>query len=402
MGVLTSSISTQWNQFNWNQADWAGISKTPEPIGEVLNAYERSLTLTLNGLAQAQFRISQTNPMATEITSRDAAVLLKVYQDATLRFVGECTSVEEVGEGDEQTLQANFADPSWRLGHRLCRKANDTGQLTAAQPFVSWSATPAGEVIRQLVDNANRELLDISPGIADTGIRMGTVDTIADVTVGTEPFWNYKPVAEALTEMQAANPTGFPGAFDFQFSPVEPVSDGTGLQITALDVRTRIGTDRPEVVFEYGDGNRAVRSYRLVRNRQNLLNRAYVLGADPTNDAETVKGFNGTSQQTHGLHEGLVPIDVGNPDLRQAWADINATVRGEAQWRFEFSPSGTGPRFGANPPSDGDYELGDTVRVRVKIAGTERIDATNLRVYGITLTIDDEGKETITPNLSPE
>lgn len=396
-GVLTQTINTTWNQFNWNQADWAGISKTPYPIGEIRNAHERQLSLGLNGLGQASFQIQQSNPMAYEITSRDADVILKVYEGSVLRFVGDCTNVQEVGtESGETTLQANFADPMWRLGHRLCRKGG-----IAAQPNVSWTNVAPGQVITEIIDNANREILDFPPGTGDTGIRMGTVDSLPAVSVGSEPPWNYKPIAEAITEMQAANPTGFPGAFDFQLSPVEPTSDSIGLKIASLDIRTRIGTNRPDVVFEYGGGSRTVRSYDFTRNRQDMLNRVFVLGADPGDDTLTVKAYNDTSQETHGLFEGLAPLDVGDATLRQQWAEINARVRGEARWTVDFVPSATAPRFGANPTTDGDYELGDTVRLRIKTAGTERLDA-NLRVYGINVTIDDQGKETVTPKLSPE
>jgi hypothetical protein len=356
----------------------------------------------LNGLGQASFTLSQNNPMAFEITDRDGDVLVKIYEDTTLRFVGECVSVEEVGDGNKQTVACTFADPFSRLSKRLCRKPNTTtGRMTAAQPYVQWTATEAGQVITDLVDSANLEILEASPLTGDTGIRMGTVDTLPAVTVGTDPEWNYKPIAEAIVEMQAANPQGLPGAFDFQIVPVEPTSDNFGLHIADLNIESRVGADRPNVVFEYGGGNHSVRSYRFVRARQDLLNRAFVAGADPSDDSQTVVGYNTTSQEALGLYEAMVPIDVGDATLRQQWADANVTLRGQAKWTLEFEPSALAPSFGMNPTTDGDYGLGDTVRARIRVAGEDRLDG-NLRVYGIDLTIDDEGKETLVPQLVRE
>jgi hypothetical protein len=155
------------------------------------------------------------------------------------------------------------------------------------------------------------------------------------------------------------------------------------------------------VVFEYGGGNHSIRSYRFVRARQELLNRAFVMGEDPSDNSQTVEGVNTASQAELGLYEGVTPIDVGNADLRQQWADANVTLRGQAKWTLEYEPSALAPSFGMNPTSDGDYTIGDTIRARIKVAGEDRLDG-NLRVYGMDLTIDDEGKETLIPQLVRE
>lgn len=425
--VLAESIITTWastaeiaspgtadpEDMTWNESDWAGISRTPIPIGEVLNAHERTLTVPHDGLPTASLRLDISNPMAYEIVSRmrptsdlpnAAVILLKVYEGTTLRFVGDCTNVElSGGEDGSTTLQANFAGPLWRTQHRLAKKLGVLG-LSPAQPNVQWTDTSPGDIITELLTYANTEVLD-TVGIGDTGIRMGTVDTLpAPPSVGVEPPWNYKPLAEAIMEMQAAGiAADLIGAFDFLVRPVEPVSDSYGLKLAELDIRTKIGTARPDVVFEYGDGSLSAKGSRLSMERQNIVNRAYVQGADPADDTVTVRGVNADSQVAYSLYEALTPIDLGDGAgvLRQAWADANVQVRGDTQLIADFDPAVNAPAWGQDPPTDGAYGNGDTIRVRIKLAEIEFLDG-NMRVLGVTISIDDEDKVTVKPKFTAD
>lgn len=71
------------------------------PLGRLHWAKERKLTLPLNGLPVASFRLALDDTLAGEVLDRAGDVLLKVYTDAspTPVFVGECTLVEEIGAG---------------------------------------------------------------------------------------------------------------------------------------------------------------------------------------------------------------------------------------------------------------------------------------------------------------
>lgn len=155
------------------------------PIGEIQAAFERRLTLSLNGLSSASFTIRQDNPMANEITTRNGDVLLKVYQTSTLRFVGDLVSAEEASQDERGiTLACNFAGPLWRLQKRLCAKSSTD---------VTFTGQTRADLMFSLLTTTNTE--------RDTGIRVGSADVTPLVTAGP---WNYKPVAEALTELAAS------------------------------------------------------------------------------------------------------------------------------------------------------------------------------------------------------
>jgi hypothetical protein len=247
-------------------------------IGEVLDAHNRSLSLGLNGTETASFQISLDNPIATELTDILGDCLLTVYQDTTLVFVGECTSLEENASGfkrqinretllnralslpadistadvrqaddlisqaarglfeavtpsdvgdagmrqswvnaqvsakatpqivvtydpsqveSDPTLVANFAGPFWRLGKRLVAKSTIPYQPTNERSQIAWS----------LITAANAE--SVTTTGADTGIRQGTLGTTISTTAGP---WQYKPVAEGLSELAAVS------AYAFEFT----------------------------------------------------------------------------------------------------------------------------------------------------------------------------------------
>jgi hypothetical protein len=154
-------------------------------LGEIPWAFDRRLTLSLNGLPVASVRLRLDDPLVDQVVDLNGDVLLKVYQDSTLRFIGDLTTLEEVSRAEENkppSVVMNFAGPLWRLQKRLAGKAAELSPVDE-RGQIGWT----------LIDTTNDE--------RDTGIRQGTIGTTAVATAGP---WRYKPVAEALTEMAAA------------------------------------------------------------------------------------------------------------------------------------------------------------------------------------------------------
>lgn len=172
-------------------------------IGQIHRAYDRRLNLVLNGLPTASVRLRLDDPLVEEITSRDGDVLLKVYQDSTLRFIGDLTTLEEVSRAEENkppSVVCNFAGPLWRLSKRVNKIEGLTPIDERAQ--IAWN----------LIETTNTE--------RDTGIREGTIGATASVTAGP---WAYgKPLAEAITEMAAVEV--------YPFEPTKVAQDDFGFE----------------------------------------------------------------------------------------------------------------------------------------------------------------------------
>lgn len=325
------------------------------PLGELWNASERELALALNGLGTASFKIRNDAPLAETVLDGDA--LLSVYEGDELRFHGDLISAEEVVERNSQSIKVNAAGLLWRLSKRLVGKA-DAG-VTYGDPS---SQLDRGEIIRQALATANGE--------ANTAIRAGTIGA-SSLTYVYDPPWRYKPLSEAITELSAAL-----DGFDFSIDPVEPVYDSSGLHLGTLRIAASIGQDRPNVAFEYGDGKHNLAGWRRAVERGNLLNVGFNLPALGSSEP-TVTASDAGSIAARGRMEGVVESNVIAQPLRQRLVDEHVRVRRYPRQTIGFTPAFPDYVYGT------DFEVGDTVRVRAKVAGAMRVDAA-VRVYGVT------------------
>lgn len=326
-----------------------------QAIGELWNASDRELVIPLNGLPTASFKVRNDHPFADPILDGD--LLVSVYEGKTLRFNGELVTSEEVVSKDEQSIRVNALGMLWRLQKRL------TGKSTAGATF----GTPAaqldrGEIARQLLVAANAE--------ANTGIRVGDI-TASSLTYVYEPPWRVKPISEAISELSSAM-----DGFDFKFAPVEPTVDASGLHLATMYIAAALGQDRPNCAFEYGDGKRNISEWKRSVDRSGLMNAGY--NVPPLNSAEPmVSREDAASIAARGRYEGVVEGSVASPQLRQALTDENVRVRKLARQIVTFTPAVDAYVYGQ------DFEVGDTVRVRAKVKGVERLNVA-VRVYGVT------------------
>lgn len=186
---------------------------------------------------------------------------------------------------------------------------------------------------------------------------------------------------------------------DFEFEPVEPVVDNfyrTGdVKICEFNASTAIGTEKPEVIFEYGGGNRSAKSYRRAISREGLVNSAFTLPSGFPEDTDVKSAVDLASKTARGLFEEVIPSDIGDASLRQSLVSAHARVRGVPRHIITFEPSATAPVFGT------DYIVGDSVTARAIVNGSVRINGL-VRVYRVDIAIDDEGKAEVSPVLTYE
>jgi hypothetical protein len=215
--------------------------------------------------------------------------------------------------------------------------------------------------------------------------------------------------SEAITRTYAEFVvTDYPGiqSFDFEFVPVEPTlsdpvtSAQPEVKIADLNVALSLGQERPHAVFEFGDGAHSIKSWRCQSSRD-ILNRAFALPPDfPTPNAlgqvATRMAVDDVSiDDRHQLYEEVIPSDLQDPALLQALVDAYVQVRKVPRQIFSFEATASAPVFGT------DYFIADTVPVRVTVAGEKRFEGL-VRVWGIDLSIDENGEETLTPILVDE
>lgn len=349
---------------------------TGTAIGEIVNASERELVLLLNRLPTATFQVRLSNPMSARLLN--ANVLLKVYQQRVLRFIGPVVSVEEAASGEGGTLKVNAAGAFWRLTKRLIGK-NGAGYSQGS----AGSQVDRGQIAASILAAVNAE--------GDTGIRLGIVTPSAP---GYVSAWRFMSAADAISQLSATL-----DGYDFEVAPTEPTSDASGLQIGMLIVAPFIGQQRPEAIFEYGVGKRNVASYTRPVTLDGLLNLGWNLPEGFPDSGTIVTSPVGgqpdaTSLAQWGRMEALVTGDVTVDAMRQKLVDEHVRIRKNPRQVIAFEPAVNAPRLGT------DYMVGDVVTARAVANGSARFNGL-FRVYGVTVSINEEATVTYKLELIP-
>ena len=344
------------------------------PIGELLNASQRRVSLGLNRTPTCDFRLRLDDPLADALL--ECSALIKVYDNRTLRFVGQViTAVEEGG----QSIAITCAGPAWRLSKRLIGKGT-TGytQGTADAPVA------AGQIMASILAAVNTD--------GYTGIDLGMVGDSSSTYVAYEP---YKRASEAFTEISSV----IDGP-DYELAPVEPTAVAGGTRIAYLNVAAAIGQARPDAIFEYAVGRKNVASYTRQVSMEGFMNAGYGLAADAA--GTTVGALDAGSQAAWGLYEDVVPSDLPVQLLRQRLVDEHVRVRKAPRQLITFAPTRDDPSMPGRVPLFGeDYGVGDSVTFRAvdPKSGSVRVNAA-FRVYAIEFAIDEQGATVPTLTLS--
>lgn len=338
-------------------------------LGELTNTSSRQVTLPLNRVPTASFQILANHYLAPYFMDNTWDGLLKCYRNNTLRFIGPIVSTNEAFDSNSQTIAVNAASPLWRLTYRLL------GTSPTGFSYGNASTTyDMGFIAQQVLAAAN--------AVEYTGISSGSTVASVNSSVGT---WWYKDALTALGEMSVTN-----DSFDFECAPTEPTSVGQPWpQIGVFNVMPTLGTTKPNAIFEYGTSPGNVVSYGRQIDRTAMCTFGYIQQPAVSDYSGVLTSSDATAIAARGIFQAL--IDNGGVEwtvLRQAIADMNVQVRKVARQVVTFVPA---PNSLIKPFDD--YGVGDQVRARIiGPTGIVALDAM-MRVWGITIAINDNGDE---------
>jgi hypothetical protein len=357
---------------------WNFLLTTPtgELVGELTNARERSLQLGLSRTSLANFRQNWEDPLSEDLL-RGAETLLQVYDDEkVLRFHGRPVSLEATADGDEKLLAATFAGPTWNWQYRVVgRSAN-----------ASTASGTRAAIAKTLIDAAN----------AEGTTRARTTATSAGSTVTN---FNYGPY-ESLWEAVRRSAEGLDG-YDWIETP-EPWNDGYIAHWTTADL---LGAEQPDTVFEYAGGRSNVQQLTWNRDWSTMANQLWHLadgGIDaPGSNGATLTASDSASAVSYGLFQAVVEAQgIVTAELRNQLLQDHLRVRAEPREVYTFTPDIADPgRPGRVPVFNTDYTIGDLVVLRCQEGPL--FDG-YVRVYAVTINIDDAGTASVTPVTVPE
>jgi hypothetical protein len=378
-----------------NQNTWRLVvtDHTYVPQGEILNAYEKNITLPLNGLDLCSFRVRLDNPQADWLMSTEGYI--KAYRNDVLRFFGPVVTAQETGGANDASVAVNAVGAGWIMTKRL------VGKSAAGDVYISGGVqAPLDRALRfkDLLDKCNNEVIPVTgeavPG-RETGLQILVASAASTAIYLGGP---YKTLMGSLLEL-ASGADGF----DWRILPIENFQDYqvVGNKIGNVVMMPVIGTLRDSVVFEYGTGKSNIIEYTRAVARDTQANKVYhnaAVGPDAPG-FPTKYAFNTASAAYYKLMEDIAEADLVDATLRQQLVNEHVAVRSYPRQSINFTPVNslhdTVPRFGE------DFDIGDTVEGRAVYKNTVRFDAL-ARVWGATFQIDNNGAETMTLQLSEE
>jgi hypothetical protein len=353
---------------NW-QFELVGLDFVP--LGEVLNASSRQVSIHLNKLDTASFRIRMDNPVAEIIAQCEG--FIKGWRNGVLVFYGPILTAEENGEASGATLSVNCISGGWIALNK--RYANQSITVGAGKRTNMDRAV----IVKNEIAAANEDdFFDYEHGVDTTTYPVSSGEAI------TYTIERYTLISDLLRVMQTGDNT-----FDWRMLPMDNYSGGvvTGPKHTGFTAAPVLGVDRPEAIWEYGTGRANLQSYRNVVSRETQITGAISLrGSDAVSST-----FGGTEMTKWRLMQEVVSTDISDAamasDLRQAHINTRKAPRRITTWQPHIDPTGLRmPEYGI------DYEVGDLVRGRGVANSQVRFDGI-FRCWGVDFTVDDNGFE---------
>lgn len=333
-------------------------------LGELRDATGRSLRFPLNRTPTFNFTVQTDNPFAGLFLTDDK-VLVKAYDDSTgskvLRFFGPAVGHDKTRGSQSGSIAVTAAGAQWRLDRRLIGKSN-TG---ATFGTTALSLVDRGEIMGRIIDYLNvgdtgGALVFTTAG--DTGIRRGTITGSSTTYISD---WRYKVAGEAMSDL-----SGTLDGPDWMVRPVEPVADGLGVQIGALDVAPSFGALNPNVGWVFGAPPFNVAEWHDVGDSTSLANFAISLpsGFPDNATAAPIVDSNAAAIADRGLYEAVVASDLQTDLFRTTLVQEHVRVRKEPKRVIAFTPVAESPDVAIEdrrvPRPFADYIVGDVVRFR--------------------------------------
>ena len=339
------------------------------PLGEVLNASQRKVTIPLNKLDTCSFRVRMDNPLAEAMATNEGYI--KAWRNGVLVFYGPILSAEETGDSAVANLSVNCQSGGWLMLNK--RYANTTEVANAGKRT---------DIDRAII--VRDEMAATNTNYGETGVSTTLLPISAAETI-TYTIERWTPIADLLRTMQTGD-----NAFDWRMVPVDNWDSGavTSEKIAAFTAAPVLGQERPEAIWEFGTGRANLQSYTNLVSRETQINEAVSL---PTSSSTQWTTNDASVDKWGKMQEVVSNTDVSDLGLAAGLREAHTVTRNEPRrittWQPHIDPSGLRmPEYGI------DYVVGDLVHGRGVANGQVRFDGI-FRCWAVDFQVDDNGFE---------
>lgn len=279
----------------------------------------------------------------------------------------------DVWSGPIWTKSEDFAGQKITLSavgwFQLLMKRYITDQDHTYQPDVNQ-----GQLAFNLLALANSHEVEGVP--RPTGITAGT--NTSEQIYTSKKFSRWQNIGEEIINL-----TQVESGFDFVIDPVTKV-----MNIKNWDEFV----DNTSTIFGFNFGPNNVINVTRETNADDLKNQYYIAGQYGVAEAHDVST---TSINQYGLHQGVEQInEIPDTQLLGAIANAELAINEYPRITINFDPKGEGTQENI-PRLFEDYNVGDKIYLTAKQHGAEIINQA-IRVFGVTLDIDENGNEKVT------
>ncbi len=353
---MTHRKTPKWKFILANSSDMS-------QIGELINARSKSVDLALNKPGTARFQLPLLDEMSEAIIEESTCIL--VYRNEECLWSGPIWTISE--SLPEENLEVGCV--GW------FQELNEARELHSN---LSYTDVDAGQIAFGLIDTLNQQdpssLMRVVKGQA-TPSQLRTRTYQQGQKVG--------PLIQELSDIEAG--------FDFELDPLTRELNIRYDQVKTGTTIYGIGQDRPDAVFGLSWGPENLQSLRRETDTSKLRNRIFAKGKFGTVEADDYP-----SQFIHGVFEETITLgDVVEEEILGAYANATVAFRKDPATIINFVPAQFTSSVDNVPEPFVDYEIGDIVYLGAN-RGRLKLDSQAIRIFGISVSIDEEGNENAT------
>lgn len=363
---------------------WLANSSDSSKITE-LPASNKTLQMVLNRPGSLSFSIPLNDPQCAEIEVLTTSIQAHRYSTLTggyeLIWSGPVWSLEE--SISDEKLNVNAVGWFELLNHRYLRYEKS---------YTSGSQT-AGGIALDLLDIANNQKDgNISGAFPDgdgttrpTGIVVGTN---TDTQIRTRIYPKWQNIGQAIIEW-----SDIENGYDFEIHPEYKI-----MNVYPSAFPSTLRRDRPEVQFGFNWGPHNLLQFNITTESAELVNSQFAI-----NQFSSALSQNTSSMNLYGIFENVQQLtEVNDTDVLQAYANGEVAIKSFAKVIYSILPQPYDSTLNNIPEPFVDYRLGDHVYVSAIYPPRINVDKQAVRVYAMTISVDENGSERIsTLQVSP-
>jgi hypothetical protein len=352
-------------------------SSTMVNIGELQNVSNKQLELVLNRPGSCSFRMPMSHELAGAI--EEGTTCIKAYRQTPsgiqLIWSGPVWQIQDIGHQD--VINVSCAGWFEILNHRFLRyeKSYQTGTLTAGQIAIDLL-----NIANAQKDGPTSQAFPDGNGtIRPTGIVAGTS---FDTQLRSRLYQQWQNIGQAIIEW-----SDIENGYDYEITP-----DTKTLNIYPNAFPGILRRDRPQAQFGYKWGPDNLLEFERTIEMGTLVNSQFSAGQLNTLALDQ----NTTSMDKYGLFEDVQVInDVSSVPVLQAFSDAEVAVKSFPKVVYRILPHPFLLNSEHVPEPFVDYRIGDHVYVTSNQPPRLVVNKQAMRVYGISVTIDENGSEKI-------